>query len=500
MNFEDFIVILDGAKYRPSEIELPRFGVYEVMRLHYRGPLFFEEHLERLNHSLGLMEEGFTIGEEEIRTNIYSLIEANGNLDANITIYVTGNKAAYHIYSYYSKTVHTPFEAYQKGVYLKTAQFERENPGSKNFTADMKALRDKLAKDDCYDYVLVDAGGRVRECSRSNLFFFKGDVIFTAPDDKVLSGITRKKVLSLLGGFGSLEYREIGAQEIAEMDGAFLSGTSPGIVPIAKIDNVCYDMSRNIVARELMRAYEDLIEDYYESLYFFGPFRQRLFQRQLALVGREGDRKLAKSKVMVVGLGGVGGQAAEALARSGIGEIVLVDCDEVDYSNLNRQIFATYSAVGRPKVEAAEERLRAINPSLRIVTLNLRLDEENTDLLSEYGVDYIVDAIDSFGAKIALIQWASEREIAIISSCGMASKLDPTKLKLSDIYETSVCPLAKKMRRALKDGGLSRLDVVYSTEEGGIVRAEDGALSSVSFIPPQAGLMMASKVIRSLII
>lgn len=498
MNLEELYVILDGVRYSREEIEMPKFGIYEVMRLHYRGPLFFEEHMARLNHSLGLKPSPFSITETEVKENICALIEHNGNLDANITVYVTGDAASHHIYTYYSKTVSTPAQAYEEGVYLKTARFERENPGSKNFTGDMKSLRDRLAADDCYDYVLVDDDGKIREASRSNLFFFKGDCVYTASDEKVLSGITRKKVLVLLPEMARLEFREIGKEELPEMDGAFLSGTSPGIVPIAKIDNVCYDMSRNQLARTLMGAYETLIEDYYESLQFFAPYRRKLFQRQIPLFTEEGDRRLSSARVMIVGLGGVGAAAAEAIARCGVGEVILVDYDAVEYSNINRQLFASYDKVGKPKIEAAKERLRLVNPFLRIETLNFRLEEDNTDVLAAFRPDYIVDAIDSFGAKIALILWAAEHRIRLISSCGMASKLDPTKLKLADIYKTSVCPLAKKMRRVLKEKGLKHLDVVYSTEEREIIKTEDGALASVSFVPPQAGLMMASKVINAL--
>lgn len=498
-NIEDLYVILDGVRYRRDEVELPKLGIYEVMRLHYRGPLFFEEHMERLNHSLSLRHKDLQVTEEELRHNIYALIEANGNLDLNITLYVTGEGRRHHIYCYYSKTVASPEGAYEQGVVLKSALFERDNPSSKTFTEGMKSLRDRLAQDDCYDYVLVDAEGKMREASKSNLFFYKGNKVYTAPDDKVLSGITRKKVLSLLSSLSEVVYEEVGIEELAEMDGAFLSGTSPGIMPIAKIDDVCYDMANANLARDLMRAYKELIDDYYEGLGFFAPYREKLFQRQLPLFGKRGDRKLASARLMVVGLGGVGAAAAEALARCGVGELVLVDYDVVEYSNINRQLFATYDGVGKYKVEAARERLRAINPSLRLSPVNLRLTEDNTRELAGYKVDYILDAIDSFSAKIALIKWAKEEGIAMISSCGMASKLDPSKLRLADIYETRICPLAKKMRKTLREEGVEGLDVVYSCEEGGIIKTEEGALASVSFVPPLAGTMMAARAINTLV-
>ena len=212
------------------------------------------------------------------------------------------------------------------------------------------------------------------------------------------------------------------------------------------------------------------------------------------MIGAEGLGKLAAAKVTVVGLGGVGGQAAEAVARSFVGEIVLVDGDNVAPSNLNRQLFATEKTVGEKKALAAASRLKEINSSLRIVPLSFFITKENLADLEIWDSDCILDAIDDLPAKVALIAEAMRRGVPVISSMGAANRLDPTAFKVADLSEAHTCPLAKKMRKLLAEQGITKgLKVVFSTEKP---RSFGGALGSVAFVPSAAGLTLASAAIR----
>jgi len=229
------------------------------------------------------------------------------------------------------------------------------------------------------------------------------------------------------------------------------------------------------------------------------------FIREEMLLGGAAMLRLRGAHVAVFGLGGVGGMAAEALARGGIGKLTLIDGDSVALSNLNRQAFALTSTVGMPKTEAAMLRLHEINPSLELRPIQgMYFPENRDDFFADY--DYIVDAIDTVTSKIDLIVTAQERGIPIISSLGTGNKLDPTRLRISDIYKTSVCPLARVMRRELKKRGIKRLDVVFSDEEpitpASLPSSEDSQRrstpGSVSWVPPAAGLILAGHVIRVL--
>lgn len=226
------------------------------------------------------------------------------------------------------------------------------------------------------------------------------------------------------------------------------------------------------------------------------------FSRTELILGEEAMQKLSRSRVAVFGLGGVGGQAAEALCRGGIGALDLIDHDTVSLSNLNRQIFADHDTVGMYKTDAAKLRLLKINPELKL-TLHRVFFLKDTEF-SLNGYDYIVDAVDNVTAKLELAQRARDSGVPIISSMGTGNKLDLTKLCVADIYETSVCPLARIMRRELKKRGIERLKVVYSREEPIIPASCDENArkpipGSVSFVPPAAGLIIAGEVIKDLI-
>ena len=218
------------------------------------------------------------------------------------------------------------------------------------------------------------------------------------------------------------------------------------------------------------------------------------------LIGKAAAEKLRASHVTVFGVGGVGSFAVEALARAGVGNLMLVDHDKICESNINRQIHAFPASVGRLKVEEMKERVTQINPSCRVKALAEFVLPE-TLILPE--TDYIIDAIDTVTSKIALAKASYEKGTRIISSMGAANKLHPEAFRLGDIYETTVCPLAKVMRRELKKHGVPSLAVCYSTEPPlKISRPEaDGksALGSISFVPSAAGLIIAGKVVRDLI-
>ena len=215
------------------------------------------------------------------------------------------------------------------------------------------------------------------------------------------------------------------------------------------------------------------------------------------LIGEEGVAKLKKTKVTVVGLGGVGGMAAEAVVRSFVGRVLLIDGDRVDGSNINRQILATATTVGREKALLAAERAREINPEAEVTPLPRFVSEENLSSLPIWDSDRILDAIDDIPAKVALIVEALRRGVPVISSMGAANRLDPTAFKVADISEAHTCPLAKKLRKLLAAQGITKgLDVVFSTEKP---LSFGGGLGSNAFVPPAAGLTLASAAIRKIL-
>ena len=214
--------------------------------------------------------------------------------------------------------------------------------------------------------------------------------------------------------------------------------------------------------------------------------------RTIKLIGEEGLSLLKDSYVLIVGVGGVGSYAAEAVARAGVGRITLMDGDIVQPSNLNRQLVALTSTLGRNKAEVMAERIRDINPEAEVTALARFYEEDDALDLTEY--DWIIDAIDSVNAKTALIKTAVEKDANIVSAMGAAGKFD-TQFKVADISKTSTCPLAKVMRKRLRETGIEHLPVVYS-EEKPVPR--DGELGTLSYVPGSAGLCLAGYVIRSI--
>lgn len=219
-------------------------------------------------------------------------------------------------------------------------------------------------------------------------------------------------------------------------------------------------------------------------------------ERTERLLGSENVEKLAKARVAVFGVGGVGGYVVEALARCGIGALDLTDSDVVAPSNLNRQIIATVGTLGRAKVEAARDRVKEINPDCRVCIHKIFYLPETADSFDFREYDYVVDAIDTVTGKLMLAERAGIAGTPLISSMGTGNKLDPTALKVADIYETKVCPLARVMRRELRKRGIESLKVVYSEEEP---LGRESPPGSVSFVPSVAGLIMAGEVVKDLL-
>ena len=228
------------------------------------------------------------------------------------------------------------------------------------------------------------------------------------------------------------------------------------------------------------------------------------FSRTALLIGKEGVEKLKNSRVAVFGVGGVGGYVVEALARSGVGALELIDKDTVSTSNINRQIIALHSTVGRLKTEVMAERVKDINPDCKVSVRNLFYLPETAEEFDFSSYDYVVDAIDTVSGKIALIEQAKKANVPVISSMGAGNKLDATTFEVADITKTSVCPLARVMRRELKKRGIEHLKVVYSKEEplpSALIDEESGKAipGSIAFVPSVVGLIIAGEVIKDLI-
>lgn len=223
------------------------------------------------------------------------------------------------------------------------------------------------------------------------------------------------------------------------------------------------------------------------------------FSRTELIIGKEAVDKIKKSKIAVFGIGGVGSFVIEGLARAGIGNFILIDNDEVSESNINRQIIATTKTIGKPKIEVAKERILEINPKAKVETRK-EFFMPDTENFFDDSISYIVDAIDTVTAKIELVVRAEKLNIPIISCMGTGNKLDPTKFEISDIYKTSVCPLAKVMRKELKTKGIRKLKVVYSKEEPTKQENKEGKQvpGSISFVPSVAGLIIAGEVIKDI--
>ena len=221
------------------------------------------------------------------------------------------------------------------------------------------------------------------------------------------------------------------------------------------------------------------------------------FDRTRLLIGEEGLAKLKKARVAVFGVGGVGGFAVEALVRSGIGAFDLIDNDTVALSNLNRQIIATRDTIGKLKVEVMRDRILSINPQAEIRMYPCFYLPENAAEFDFSQYSYVVDAVDTVTAKIDIIMQAQAAGVPVISSMGAGNKMDPTRFEVTDIYKTTVCPLARVMRRELKKRGVKQLKVVYSTEK--VIKTGADVPGSIAFVPSVAGLIVAGELIRDLI-
>lgn len=248
--------------------------------------------------------------------------------------------------------------------------------------------------------------------------------------------------------------------------------------------------------------------------------KQNSFSRTELLIGKESTEKLKKSTVVIFGLGGVGSFSLEAIARSGVGNIIIIDDDTVCLTNINRQIQATFKTIGKPKVQVLKDRILDINPNCSVKAYQTFADKENINELIPENTDYVIDAIDTVSSKISLIVWCKSHNINIISCMGTGNKLDPTKFKIADIYSTKICPLAKVMRHELKKRGIKDLKVLYSEEIpkkpriDEVVTCKEGCVcvggskkclakrqipASISFVPPVAGMIIGGEVIKSII-
>ena len=224
------------------------------------------------------------------------------------------------------------------------------------------------------------------------------------------------------------------------------------------------------------------------------------FQRTRMLIGQENLDKLAAAKVLVFGVGGVGGSVCEALCRGGVGRIDIVDKDVVDVTNINRQIIATHETVGRPKVEVCRERMLSINPDVKVDARQCFYLPERAGEFDFGAYDYVVDAVDNVTAKIDIICNARAAGVPVISSMGTGNKLDPTMFKIADIKDTKVCPLAKAVRKELRKRGVSGVKVLYSEEEPIKPLSDDTRTpASISFVPSAAGLIIAGRVISDIL-
>ncbi len=220
------------------------------------------------------------------------------------------------------------------------------------------------------------------------------------------------------------------------------------------------------------------------------------FSRTEKLIGKQSVELLKNSKVLIFGVGGVGGFTAEALGRAGVGTVDVVDKDVVSESNINRQIIALSSTVGMKKTEIIKKRLEDINPDIKVKVFDMFYLPENAHEIDFSGYDYIVDAVDTVSAKIEIVLRAKQSGVKIVSAMGAGNKLDATRFEITDLYKTESCPLARVMRKELRARGIERLDVVYSKEPP--VKTE-GTPASISYVPSVCGLLIAQKVITDLI-
>lgn len=224
---------------------------------------------------------------------------------------------------------------------------------------------------------------------------------------------------------------------------------------------------------------------------------EALYERTQSVLGNNGLQSVKAAKVAVIGLGGVGSYVAEALARCGVGELVLIDGDRVTQSNINRQLYALNSTVDKYKSDVAKQRINDINPAAKVIAVAEFINADNVEDFGLETCDYIADAIDSVADKTAIIAFAKSKNIPIISCMGTGNKLNPQQLSVADISKTTVCPLARAVRHALKQKGITKgVKTVFSIEQP--IKNNDGHIGSISFVPSSAGLLMASVIIKEL--
>ena len=228
------------------------------------------------------------------------------------------------------------------------------------------------------------------------------------------------------------------------------------------------------------------------------------FSRTISLIGKEKFKKIQNSTVAVYGIGGVGSYVVEGLVRGGIGHIILIDNDKISITNINRQIHATLDTIGKDKTEVMKQRILSINPEIKIETYNANEIKDGEENLIDKDIDYVVDAVDTITTKIKLIEKAKKENVKIISCMGTGNKLDPTKFEVTDISKTSICPLAKIIRKELKRKNIKNVKVLCSKEEP--IKIKDigentnkAVPASISFVPPVAGFIIAGEVIKDLI-
>ncbi len=214
------------------------------------------------------------------------------------------------------------------------------------------------------------------------------------------------------------------------------------------------------------------------------------------LIGKDAVEKLAKAKVIIYGIGGVGSFTTEALARAGIGNLTLVDNDVISLTNINRQIHSNINTVGKSKIEVMKKRILEINPEAKVEIYNPKEIDLQEELLINTTYDYVVDAVDTVSTKIRIIETAKKQNIKVISAMGTGNKIEPTKFEVADISKTSVCPLAKVMRKELKKRGIKGVKVVYSKEEP---KVNERTPASISFMPSVSGLIIAGEIIKDII-
>lgn len=224
---------------------------------------------------------------------------------------------------------------------------------------------------------------------------------------------------------------------------------------------------------------------------------EEIYNRTVCLIGQQAQTTLLTKKVVLIGLGGVGSYVAEALARAGVGTLILADPEKIESSNINRQLFALHSTIGLYKINIAHDRIKDINPNIKVICYEKFVCSENISTIIDDDVDYVIDAIDSVQCKIDIIKYATSKKLNIISCMGTGNKLDNTSFKIANISKTDTCPLAKKIRKVLNKEGITDVDVLYSSCKA--IKTSKECIASISYVPSTAGLLIAGYVIQKMI-